>query len=466
MPYSYLTFASAVSILASRLQDPGQNYWSQPGELNNCLIEAIRLYQILTGSYKQKIAFSTIGFNPYYDLPTLAGITNVSNGDVVAYHVTDVEVTNNVLAALLEPPLIGGWTGTGQFTLDQLRSALQNRINRFIGETGCSVRQQLLSSPAPPIELATLPDEVLDVRRVAWSTPATGLTWDQATMQWQDANFTWDGTAVITALPLGRLDEWAQQAYMPDGLQNPGVPGNYSVFGAPPLALRLVPPPLNLGGLDCLLVLAGPLVTLNPAAPVIINIADDLTPALKWGVLADLLASDGPSRDHIRSAYCEQRYREFVQLTKIYPSALIADINNITCGLGSVYDMDAYMPDWQQMTGQPTFVGMCGRNMACVGPIPDVGNYGVGLLVCANAPIAAGYMQIGRDAIDPVLGYAQHIACFKMGGAEFDGTERLYQNLVEAAKEQNGRLEAVSFYKKQIEQPGHKGDAQVARMLS
>ena len=52
---------------------------------------------------------------------------------------TDVEVAQNVLAALLEPPLTGtgsGWTGTGQFTFAQLQIALQNRLNRFIGEIG------------------------------------------------------------------------------------------------------------------------------------------------------------------------------------------------------------------------------------------------------------------------------------------------------------------------------------------
>src|SRR5579864_6885011 len=118
MPYSYLTFPSAVSILASRLQDPGQVYWNQPNELLNYLYESVRLYQALTGTYKQKIAFNTLGFNNYYDLPNLIGATN---GDSIAYHVTDVEVTNNVLAALLEPPLITGWVGTGQFTFQQLK---------------------------------------------------------------------------------------------------------------------------------------------------------------------------------------------------------------------------------------------------------------------------------------------------------------------------------------------------------
>jgi hypothetical protein len=131
--------------------------------------------------------------------------------------------------------------------------------------------------------------------------------------------------------------------------------------------------------------------------------------------------------------------------------------------VGSVFDMDFYLPNWQQTAGPPSFVGMCGRNMACVGQTPD-GGYGVGLWVCANAPVS-GYLQVARDQIDPVLDYAQHIASFQMGGAEFDGSERLYQNLITAAKAQNGRLEAIAFYKSQIEQPAIKSELEVARMV-
>lgn len=466
MPYSYLTFGQAVSILASRLQDPGQVYWSQPDELLNCIVESVRLFQCLTGSYKQKIAFPTIAYSNYYDLPDLTGpgATNIGS---ISYNVTDVEVANNVLAALLEPPLTPGWTGVGQFTFNQLQASFQSRLNRFMGETGCRVTQQLVVAPAPPADITVLPDDALDVRRASWLLPSTGLTWTQLVIMWQQGNFTWNNNAASAGYPLGRMDEWAEQAYVPSAPQQPAAPYSYSVFGVAPLQLRLIPPPIDEGGLDCLLVLSGPQVNLNPLAPVILQIPDDLSPALKWGVLADILGSDGPCRDYTRAAYAEQRYQEFVQLARIYPSVLAADVNNITCGVGSVFDMDFYTPDWQQTAGQPSFVGMCGRNMACLGQTPDNGpaqnGYGVGLWMTANA-VVSGFIQISRDQIDPVLDYAQHIASFKMGGAEFAGTDRMYQNLIAGAKAQNGRLGAVSFYKSQIEQPSQKSELEVARM--
>lgn len=438
MAFAYLTFAQAAAILAERLGDPGQVYFNQPNELNNAIVEAVRFFQSLTGSYKQSLAFQTAQDVNYYSLASIAG-------SPVAYTVTDVEVINNVLAALLEPPLTPAWTGTGQFTFNQLQQSLQNRLNRFIGESGRQISQQIVAASG---ELTTLPDAVLDVRRAGWTPqpPAPGST--------PPANPTY---------PLGFMDEWGAQAYLPDGSPDP-IPASYSVYGTGPLQLRLIPPPLSAGNIDCVFVVAGPVVNLNPGSPVVLQIPDDLTAGLKWGVLADVLGTDGPSRDYARAAYCEARYQEYVQAARIYPSVLIATINNVTCGIGSIFDLDSYLPDWQLTTGAPSFVGLIGRHLACVGQTPD-GVYGVGAIVCANAPVT-GFMQVSRDALDPLIDLAQHIASFKMGGAEFDGTTRLYQNFIAFAKSQNARLEAIAFYKDQLEQPATKSDLLVPRMVA
>lgn len=434
MAFAYLTYAQATAILAGRLGDPGQVYFNQPSELNNALVESVRLFQALTGSYKQTLTFQTAADVPYYSLPT-------QPASPIAYTVTDVEVINNVLAALLESPLISSWVGTGQFTFDQLQAALQNRLNRFIGETGRQTSQQTIAAAG---ELTALPDGVLDVRRAGW-IPLPQVT--------PPANPTY---------PLDFLDEWGSQAYYPD--TGPDIPSSYSVYGTGPLQLRLIPPPGTAGNIDCIFVTAGPTVNLDPGAPVVLNIDDDLTPGLKWGVLADLLGTDGPSRDYQRADYCEQRYQEYVQIAKIYPSVVIAQINNQTCGLGSVFDLDNYIPDWQLTTGAPTFLGLIGRHLACIGQTPD-GVYGVSTILCASAPVT-GFIQVSRDAIDPIMDLAQHLASFKMGGQEFDGTVRLYQNFVSFAKSQNARLKAVAFYKGQLEQPAVKSDLLVPRMAA
>jgi hypothetical protein len=462
MAFAYLTFTQAVAILANRLQDPNLTYWDQPNELENCIIESLRLFQAATGSYKQQVSFPTASNVNYYDLPTLTGSAAIS------YNATDVEVVNNVLAALLEPPITyPAWTGTGQFTLAQLQASMQNRLNRFIGETGCIVSDAVITDTTPT-ELITLPDPVLDVRRVGWVVPASGGSWEDQTQQWQQSNFSWaagSGGTPAGLYPLGRVDEWAEQAYDPGAEQNPtNPPSCYSVYATGPLQLRLVPPPSAPGSVDCLLVQAGPTLNLNPGAPVVLSIPDDLSPAIKWGVLSDLLSSDGQARDPVRAAYCEQRWKEFVQLATLYPSVLTASIGNVTCGLGSVEDLDQYNPTWQQTVTAPDFVGMCGRNMACVGPVPD-GVYSVALWMVANAPVTGTYLQVSRDQIDPVIDYAMHTACFKMGGREFASTEKMFDNLIQCATAQNARLSAVAFYRSQMEQFAAKSELDEPRLL-
>ena len=534
MLYSFINFATAANLLAQRLGDPNRTYWNQPNELENAVVESTRLLQLATGSYKQKITFNPVPGQIWYDLPNFLPANNP-----LAYNVTDVEVANNVLSVLLEPPLTTLWSGTGQFTIDQIRNSLQNRLNRFIGETGCRVVQRMVAGPSPTVNLVDLPSDVMDVRRVAWSPvpPAFTLPPVDSTYQFADeiipagivdgvntmftvpqspdpaaslelyfngvlidqgkdytinlntityivppnpgdtqiAYYRYQPTAPFTpqTYPLGRIDEWAAVSYSPGNVQTPTTPLSYSVFGTRSLQLRLVPPPLDEGNLECLLVVQGPQIFLDPSNPVVLGIPDDMAAALKWGVLADVLGTDGQSRDYARAAYAEQRYQEFVQMAKIYPSFLIGDVNNVDQTIESVFDDDNYNPTWEQQTGAPQSISATGRNMISLGVIPDTGIYGIGIWCAVNAPVVAVppdtfnqmFVQISPDLIDPMLDYAQHIASFKMGGVEFEGTGSKYQNFVAAIKSQNSRLNAISFYRSQLQEP-NRDEADVLRMTN
>jgi hypothetical protein len=134
-----------------------------------------------------------------------------------------------------------------------------------------------------------------------------------------------------------------------------------------------------------------------------------------------------------------------------------------------VFDLDYYQPDWQMTQGVPSFIGMAGRNMVCLGQAPDVGPYSVGLWLCANAFLGSAsnnYIQVTNSQYDAILDYAQHVACFKMGGFEFNATDRMRMNLIAAAQTQNQRLDAVAFYRSQLEQPALRSNLQVPRLLN
>jgi hypothetical protein len=82
-------------------------------------------------------------------------------------------------------------------------------------------------------------------------------------------------------------------------------------------------------------------------------------------------------------------------------------------------------------------------NIIAVSPPPDTGPYSMTFTVVQNAPIPANDaapVQLARDDLDAVLGYAVHIAMFKSGGSEFTDTMPLLDNFIKAAARYNSKL--------------------------
>ena len=459
--YTYLSLGSARSILAGRLQDSGLVYYSGGNgagsavELNQYIVQAVRAWQAYTSSYRQRAVFNTSAGVPFYDLNTVLAPA------CMARTVTDREIVTLVLAQLLEPPLAAGWTGSGMFTFSAIMAAIQARLNRFLGDTGVECNELILpAGVAPPVDRINLPDTVLDVRRAAWvSSTGTALTWDQIPDLWDDIPGLWDdiGQTSYGVSTLWRDDQWAMQAFQPGGLQSPtDPPVVYGLATLPPSSLQVFPPPASPGLLDLLVVSTGAQVGTTPAAvfgsPVTLNLPDCLAWAVAFGAMSDLLSNDSPARDPARAAYCEARYQEAVGLAKMppspSPSVMLTAVNGVPIWTGSVFEMDAFLASWQVTQGQPGFGGMCGRNLMGFGPVPD-DVYGISADVVSNIPVPAAdgdFLQVDRGSLDAVIDYAQHLASFKLGGAEFAASEGLYKNFLAAAGVENGRLKNQAFY--------------------
>jgi hypothetical protein len=445
--YTYLTLGQARTILANRLEDPTYVYWTTY-ELNDRIVEAIRAWQALTATYKQR-AFLTItpggglAGSDFYDLNTA-----LPSG-ILGYYITDYQVIAWIMAYLLEPPLTTTWTGTGQFSFSQIASAVQNRLNRFLGDTGSgTTRNVQMTGVGPSASRIFLPEGVLDVRRVTWADP-TGFPYTL----WRD-------------------DEYAMQAFRSYGSLTPTDPPQvWGKFVVPPVGIQVYPPPPNPGQVETLVVQAGVNIGTTPAAvvntPVTLGIPEDFSWGLTFGALSDLLSADGPARDPARALYCEQRYQESVELYRINPVVLQAQIEGVPVWSGSVFEMDAYLASWQSQAGAPQFVGAAGHNLIAFGPIPD-GTYGATLDLVSNIPVPfrgdGDFIQVDRGALDPLLDYAQHLACFKMAGAEFAATDKLRKNFYTQAALENARITKGSFYKTAMTQVMIRQDKEVPRI--
>lgn len=439
-----MSLAGARTQLAARLEDPTYVFWTA-AELNSFIQLAIRTWQSLTATYKQRATFSIspgggVDGSAFYDLNERVGILN--------FAVTDLEVVNWTLAALLEPPLTPTWTGTGQFQFSQIVASLQNRINRWLADCGANVARNIqYVGTGPTGARPFLPESVLDVRRAAWLNV--------------------DGVYST----LWRDDEYAMQAFRNAANLRPADPPLvWGKFVVPPVGIDLYPPPKNPGQLETLVVKAGPQIGATPAAifntPTTLDIPEDFVWGMMFGALSDLLSADGPMRDPKRAQYAESRYQESAELYKMNPTLLQTQINGVQIWSGSVFEMDSFLASWQSRLGRPQFAGMCDRNSVAFGPTPNQ-KYGVQMDVVANIPVPVAdtdLIQVDRGALNPLLDYAQHLAAFKMAGTEFEMTDKNRKNFYAAAALENNRITKGSFYRQALQLPAMRQQAEVPRV--
>ena len=442
--YDYLTLGAARGQLAARLEDPTYVFWTAP-ELNSYIQLAVRTWQALTATYKQRASFTIapgagVDGSAFYDLNEDVGVLN--------FAVTDEQVVNWTLAALLEPPLTPTWTGTGQFQFSQIVSSLQNRINRWLTDCGANVARNIqYIGTGPTGARPFLPQAVLDVRRAAWLNLA-----GQYSTLWRD-------------------DEYAMQAFRNGANLRPADPPLvWGKFVVPPVGIDLYPPPLNPGQLETLVVTSGPQIGATPAAifnnPTVLDIPEDFVWGMWFGALSDLLSADGPMRDPTRAQYAEARYQESAELYRLNPTLLATQIDGVQIWSGSVFEMDAFLAGWQSDTGTPRFAGMCDRNLVAFGPTPDR-PCGVAMDVASNIPVPVSdsdYIQVDSGALNPLLDYAEHLAAFKMAGAEFNNTEKCRKNFYAAAALENSRITKGSFYRSALQLPAMRQQAEVPRI--
>lgn len=416
MPYTAPTLGQAASALASRLNDSANVRWLLP-ELYCYIWEALRTWSAWTAHWRDRGTVTTVIGTAFYDLPTEIPLLR-------AYTVTNWDLVAELQYALLEPAAPGGtWTGTDQFTLAQLTSAIQRRRDQFLRETGAVVTRSVTNyaSPAATGRLA-LDESMLIVRRAAWRVSSTQRL-----------------------IPLARTDEWAANAYAPTWPAGTGRPRAYSTTVTPPLELQIIDPPQAAGDLDLLTINKG--ATIDSATEAVLGIPDDWCWVVKFGALADLLQGDGLALDPARAAYCEMRWQQGVAQARNAPVVLAARINDVPCQIGAMTDADQYSPLWQLVPGMPRKILLAGGNLIALWPPPGAvgGPWTITLDVVRNAPmpqpppevppppVLSEILQISADVYDTILDYAQHLALFKEGPGQLEQAMALLERTARAA---------------------------------
>jgi hypothetical protein len=213
-------------------------------------------------------------------------------------------------------------------------------------------------------------------------------------------------------------------------------------YVTPPTTIQLAPPPNDVGRLHLTSVKAGP--ELDVTTGVALGVDDDFAEFVKWGALADLLNMEGMANDAVRANYCEQRYREGVELGKLTFSVVQLMVNGVPVPQMALDDFDNQIAGWQNDSGQPTEVAMGNSTLIALHPVPD-DSYGIVVDALRNAIVPtqlSDYIQISREFWNAVLGLAIHNACFKLGGVEFQQTMPLLEQFWREAAEFSSILKA------------------------
>ena len=413
--YSYALVSDAVAALSSRLYDPNGRFWTGTEQVAY-ITEALRTWNALSQFWRSEMVFSPQLNTSWYDLRTVAG-------SIIPYTVTKYSLISQIEYHLLEPATPAAWTGSNQFALQDIVNALQRRQDETLGVTACTLGESLVGAA---VGIRTiLPDNVIDLRRVAW-IPATGFGYVNKILK--------------------QSDMWAEQAFNPTyTTAAQGPPSNWMQNTEPPPSFDVDQVPPVPGQYDVLTTNAGPAWAAGTDGT--LTIPDDWTWVIKWGALLDLLSRESNSKDELRAAYCKQRYEEGLKLLGMMPTVLALRMNNIPLAVDAVRNGDDFNPGWQAAAAGPPTSAYLAANLLALAPMPDSStNYSATVSVCQNAPIGAQFIQVARDDFDSIIDYAQHLAMLKVGGAEFAATIPLYQKFQAKAAQYNSKLLSMGFF--------------------
>lgn len=406
MPYAYANFGDLKAALGQLLSDVNSVFWTdtEKGILINA---ALREWNALSRMFRDRGSFNTVASQVFYNLPDV-----LENGNAelfLAPTVSEAMLLQQGKYMLMEPNPDDNTTFTDGITALDFSEGFADKRSQFLLETGLIITEVDQVTNAGRVTLAN--DAIVDLRRVSWLTQAGAL----------QALFREDGFVANVFDPL-----WTTRT---------GTPRRYSLYPDPLLTLQLLPPPNDTGTLKLQVILATS------------TLLDDYTPAVLWGVLADICNGPGPGSDPFRAAYCEQRYGEYVIVGQQAQTVMQAYLGGNPVPTNSVFDLDTFHPTWTT-PGVPKRLGSLGANLVAVAPVAS-SEHSVIIDSVRNAPrlvAETDSVPLGREYVEILLNYCLHLASFKQGGEDFQKTFVYYDEFVKAALAYNNRMNSQNIY--------------------
>jgi hypothetical protein len=450
--YSWVNFVTARQQLAQRLADPNMLFWSD-NELGIYVQQALRMYNVLTACWKKDYVFNNgtlwnnLGLLP--NSPRLRTLT-----DTYAY--TQME------AMLLEPMSGSVWTGTTQFSIQDLSQALQRRRDELLLVSNCNQSLMPGIRLTPNTRRTVLPDTTLEVARVRYC-PVGPTSGGYGQGGYGQGGYG-GGGGMTYNVTLYRDDVVAQEFYEAGFWQaQENIPQTFMLSSEPPLSWDVDIPPTVPGTYEAVVLQSG--APFNPPATTLLGIPDDFAWALEWGALADLLGRESEATDYERAAYALRRYQDGLNLLIKTPWIMLGKVDGQAVSIDSIEESDRYQPEWDS---NPTGFGpviVAGGVDFFASPV----GHSTGLTVLANAPVPildSDFVQVSRSAWDTVLDISQSLCLFKMGGQEWKAGLELEARAIQFCAAENARLKSSGSFSDIILQRGQSQDRSQERYSS
>lgn len=203
---------------------------------------------------------------------------------------TDQSVLGEIQVHLLEPNDSGATWPSGLWATDEVLALVNQRQYDFLKRTALILTRATIPT-IPQEHRQALPSDWIMTQRVVWL----------------------DGSGNFTEIP--RSDGWEADHAIPTWPNTTATqPALYTDGESQTLTLEIMPAASQPGSLQILYVALSTQLT---GAGVTFTVPDEFVPAIKWGVIADMLGKVGRAFDPQRAQYAESRYEEGVQAAKI-----------------------------------------------------------------------------------------------------------------------------------------------------
>ena len=420
MAYQHLTWGALKTLAHKRV---GAAAFYTETEMGLYLIEAFRIWNLLTGHFRGTSAVATITSTIFYD---------------TALHlqtVTEQNILNEMQYHTLETPDNGASLDSDMWTIGEWVDYINARMAHFTAET-----KLILSRETPfasvidqtQYDLGTaVSTDLLKVHRVAWldaSGNSHGLR--------EDSTLTYDRL----------LPTWTTSA----ASQEPEV---YVRQGRPQLKIEILPAPSATGTVD-ILYTKRPAQLPQVADTTTLDIVNDFTPYIKWGALADLFSKEGQANDPQKAAYCEARYQEGIAIARAVlrqQTHQRVEFAGVPLDFETFESMDMGADGWQADDSTPTEWLPVGLTQLAVHPahLAGSGTLDVDGLTSFVVPANdAAFPNIPHSDVEAILDYAHHLATFKQGGQEFQAGIQLLTKFTGAARDAQLQQDLATIYER------------------